>query len=68
MFLEKNMNKGTKDSFGFHNWNGGFFMARVQNIGEKYRCEWCGNEIEVTAAGGGELRCCGYPMKRLGRY
>ncbi|MFX1508856.1 MAG: desulfoferrodoxin FeS4 iron-binding domain-containing protein [Promethearchaeota archaeon] len=43
-------------------------MARVQNIGEKYRCEWCGNEIEVTAAGGGELRCCGYPMKRLGRY
>jgi len=40
-------------------------MAYIQGIGERYRCESCGNEIEVTAAGGGEIRCCGQPMKRI---
>ena len=35
---------------------------KVQNEGEKYRCEKCGNEVLVTAAGGGELFCCNEPM------
>lgn len=36
---------------------------RVQNVGEKYRCNICGNEVTVTKAGGGELICCGTPME-----
>lgn len=28
-----------------------------------YRCEECGNIVEVLFAGGGELVCCGQPMK-----
>ncbi|MFX1577210.1 MAG: desulfoferrodoxin FeS4 iron-binding domain-containing protein [Promethearchaeota archaeon] len=42
-------------------------MAQVQAVGERYRCDVCGNEIEVTSAGGGELRCCARPMRRIGR-
>jgi len=30
-----------------------------------YRCEKCGNIVEVINAGGGELVCCGEPMKLL---
>ncbi len=30
-----------------------------------YRCELCGNIVEVVHAGGGELVCCGAPMKLL---
>jgi superoxide reductase len=30
-----------------------------------YRCEICGNVIEVLHAGAGELVCCGQPMKLL---
>ncbi|MDD5644111.1 MAG: desulfoferrodoxin FeS4 iron-binding domain-containing protein [bacterium] len=37
----------------------------VENVGESYRCDICGNEIEVTVAGGGELVCCGEPMGRI---
>ena len=37
----------------------------VQEIGEKYRCNVCGNEVTVTKAGGGELVCCNQPMERL---
>ncbi|HHL39098.1 MAG TPA: desulfoferrodoxin FeS4 iron-binding domain-containing protein [Deltaproteobacteria bacterium] len=32
-------------------------------VGEKYRCEICGNEVEVIHAGGGTLVCCGKPME-----
>jgi len=32
---------------------------------EIYKCEACGNIIEVLHGGGGELVCCGEPMKRL---
>jgi len=32
---------------------------------EVYRCEVCGNIVEVLHAGGGELVCCGQPMKLL---
>lgn len=30
-----------------------------------YRCEVCGNIVELVHNGGGELICCGEPMKEL---
>ena len=30
-----------------------------------YRCNICGNIVEVRQAGGGELVCCGQPMELL---
>lgn len=30
-----------------------------------YRCNVCGNIVEVFVAGGGELVCCGEPMSKL---
>ena len=30
---------------------------------EVYKCEACGNIVEVLTPGGGELVCCGEPMK-----
>jgi len=30
-----------------------------------YKCELCGNIVEVVYAGGGELVCCGKPMTLL---
>ncbi len=47
--------------------DGRLLMAAVRTIGERFRCSICGNEIEVTAAGGGELRCCGQPMVFVGK-
>jgi desulfoferrodoxin-like iron-binding protein len=38
-------------------------MVNVKEIGEKYYCSICGNEVEVTKAGGGELVCCNQPME-----
>jgi desulfoferrodoxin-like iron-binding protein len=35
----------------------------VERVGEKYRCNVCGNEVEVTKAGGGTLVCCGEDME-----
>lgn len=32
---------------------------------EVYKCEVCGNIVEVLHAGKGELVCCGKPMKLL---
>ena len=32
---------------------------------EIYKCEICGNIIEVLHGGGGQLVCCGQPMKLL---
>jgi len=29
-----------------------------------YKCELCGNIVEVLSGGSGELVCCGQPMKR----
>jgi len=37
----------------------------VKNLNEIYKCEVCGNIVEVVHAGGGELICCGQPMKLL---
>lgn len=30
-----------------------------------YKCELCGNIVEVLHAGDGELVCCGQPMKKV---
>ena len=32
---------------------------------EIYKCEACGNIVEVLHGGGGELVCCGEPMKKM---
>ena len=32
---------------------------------EVYKCEACGNIVEVLNGGGGELVCCGEPMKLM---
>jgi superoxide reductase len=32
---------------------------------EIYKCEACGNIVEVVAGGDGELVCCGEPMQRM---
>jgi superoxide reductase len=37
-------------------------MAEKMGI---YKCEVCGNIVEVLHAGGGELVCCGQPMKQF---
>jgi superoxide reductase len=37
----------------------------VQNIGENYKCNVCGNEVAVTKVGGGTLVCCGQEMELL---
>ncbi|QEN08435.1 desulfoferrodoxin [Oceanispirochaeta crateris] len=33
--------------------------------GQVYKCEECGNIVEVLTVGGGELVCCGQPMVLL---
>ncbi|MFA5039274.1 MAG: desulfoferrodoxin FeS4 iron-binding domain-containing protein [Candidatus Omnitrophota bacterium] len=40
-------------------------MANVKNAGEVYKCEVCGNVVEVKTAGGGELVCCNQPMVKI---
>lgn len=37
----------------------------VEQIGERYRCNVCGNETSVTKVGGGTLVCCGEDMEEL---
>ena len=37
-------------------------MAKVKEAGEVYRCDICGNVVEVKEVGGGELVCCNQPM------
>ncbi len=32
---------------------------------ETYRCNKCGNEVEVSKVGGGELHCCGQAMEMI---
>ena len=34
-------------------------------VNEIYKCELCGNIVEVLHSGVGELVCCGQPMKKL---
>ena len=40
-------------------------MTNVKNVGEKLFCKLCGNEIEITKVGGGELICCGQSMELI---
>lgn len=37
-------------------------MAEQKGI---YKCNICGNVVEVLHAGGGDLSCCGSPMEQL---
>ena len=37
----------------------------MTKILEMYKCEICGNLVEVVFSGEGELVCCGEPMKKL---
>jgi len=37
----------------------------MANVLEIYKCELCGNIIEVMHGGEGELVCCGEPMKLM---
>lgn len=38
----------------------------MANVGEKFKCELCGNVIEVVEAGGNpEIHCCGQTMTKL---
>jgi len=37
----------------------------VPNMLEVYKCVHCGNIVEVMHAGGGDLVCCGEPMKLM---
>ncbi len=37
----------------------------VEAVGEKYRCNVCGNEVTVTKVGGGTLVCCDQEMEKL---
>lgn len=38
---------------------------KVSKIGEIYKCNICGNIVQVNHVGGGELVCCGQPMQLL---
>ncbi len=40
-------------------------MAKVEKAGETYKCDICGNVVEIKKAGGGELVCCQKPMTRV---
>ncbi len=35
----------------------------MTEINQVYKCEVCGNIVEMVHAGAGELVCCGQPMK-----
>lgn len=37
----------------------------MTSLGEKYRCNICGNEVVVTHTGGGKLVCCGVEMSLI---
>jgi len=37
----------------------------MTNVNEVYKCNVCGNIVEVLHAGKGELVCCGQPMELL---
>jgi superoxide reductase len=37
----------------------------MTNLNQVYKCDICGNTIEVVGTGGGEMICCGQPMQLL---
>lgn len=40
-------------------------MVNVNNVGEVFSCEVCGNVVEVKEVGGGTLVCCGQEMELI---
>ncbi len=40
-------------------------VGKEMKVGDKYRCNICGNEVTLTKVGGGTLVCCGQPMKLI---
>jgi len=40
-------------------------MANVKEKNEVFKCNLCGNIVEVLHVGGAELVCCGQPMELL---
>jgi desulfoferrodoxin-like iron-binding protein len=37
--------------------------AIMSQLGKRYKCEVCGNEVLCTKAGEGTFECCGQEMK-----
>ena len=37
----------------------------MTKVGEVYKCEICGNIVDVLHEGAGQLVCCGQPMKLI---
>ena len=37
----------------------------MTKVGQVYRCEICGNVVQVLSEGGGILVCCGQDMVQL---
>lgn len=37
----------------------------AKKVGDKYRCNICGNEVMLTKVGGGTLVCCDEPMEKI---
>ena len=37
----------------------------VEQVGERYKCNICGNEVRVIKVGGGTLVCCGKEMEKI---
>jgi len=37
----------------------------MTELNEVYRCEICGNMVEMVHGGKGQLVCCGEPMKKM---
>ncbi|MBU0461291.1 MAG: desulfoferrodoxin [Nanoarchaeota archaeon] len=40
-------------------------MVKVKERDQVYKCNVCGNIVEVVHVGGGELVCCGQPMQLM---
>ena len=39
----------------------------TKKVGDKYRCNICGNEVTLTKVGVGTLVCCGEPMEKINK-
>jgi superoxide reductase len=40
-------------------------MSNTKQIGEVYKCDICGNIVQINHVGKGKLVCCGKPMQLL---
>ncbi len=39
----------------------------MTTVGDIYKCNICGNEVEVKKSGAGALVCCGKSMENMSR-